>query len=237
MSWPGKSGVKTRSVSFKELSITALGHAGFLVEQTGDNLRLAFDPYDINRVEPVDWLFISHPHFDHCDPSSIKKLLKDETLIIAPTCCRAELERFDSMVRWTEVGERVELNDKLNFSSILAYNLDKFRTPTEVFHPKALGGVGFVVEINGIRLYHAGDSDFVPEMAGLKDIDVAFLPISGTFVMTLEEALEAAKAIKPKLAIPMHYGKLLGSVGDAHRFQNLLAGTVPVAPISVESEA
>ncbi|MEK7548552.1 MAG: MBL fold metallo-hydrolase, partial [Patescibacteria group bacterium] len=104
-----------------------------------------------------------------------------------------------------------------------------------VFHPKQLGGLGFIVELDGRRLYHAGDTDFVPEMAGLTKIDVAFLPISGTFVMTLEESIEAAKAIKPLLAIPMHYGKLLGSVAEAHRFSNLLNTIVPVAVISTES--
>ncbi|MEK7548551.1 MAG: MBL fold metallo-hydrolase, partial [Patescibacteria group bacterium] len=110
---------------------------------------MAFDPYDILGVDPVDFLFISHPHFDHCDPSSIKKLLKEETVIIAPRSCGRELERFSAQVRFTATGEKNTLDQRLTFESILAYNLDKFRTPTEVFHPKQLGGLGFIVELDG----------------------------------------------------------------------------------------
>jgi L-ascorbate metabolism protein UlaG (beta-lactamase superfamily) len=109
-----------------------------------------------------------------------------------------------------------------------AYNVNKFRTPNEVFHPKDMGGVGFVVEVDGFRMYHAGDTDRIPEMDGLKKLDLAFLPISGTFVMTLEEAIEAAQVLKPKMVIPMHFGKLLGSVGDANRYHNMLRDLIPV---------
>jgi L-ascorbate metabolism protein UlaG (beta-lactamase superfamily) len=187
--------------TFEGATITALGHAGFVIEFAEKKLRIAFDPYDIKEEQPVDYIFVSHQHFDHCDPVSIRKLLKNSTRIIAPACCERELSEF---------GQQLELlKDK-------------------VFHPKDMGGVGFVVEVDGFRMYHAGDTDRIPEMDGLKKLDLAFLPISGTFVMTLEEAIEAAQILKPKMVVPMHFGKLLGSVGDANRYHNMLRDLIPV---------
>jgi len=215
-------------------TITALGHAGFRVEYEEQGFSFAFDPYDIADIEPVDFVFISHPHFDHCDPASIRKLLKPKTKIIAPAVCAPELEEF---------GEAVELVDDKNkreakffkYWTVPAYNIDKFRTPSEVFHPAEKGFVGWIVEVGATRYYHAGDTDMTPEMEALKKIDVAFLPISGTFVMTLEEAIKAAEILEPDVVIPMHFGKLLGSVSEAHRFQNLLKDKLKVMVLSTES--
>lgn len=231
--------------SYKEANITALGHDGFIVEYA-EKVRFAFDPFDIqgNPVDnptqqsgegflpKADYIFVSHPHYDHCDPSSIRKLSGETTKIIAPICCKNELADFGDAVEYVEDGEKHETKH-FTYWTIPAYNINKYRTPTEVFHPKELGGVGFVVEFanpdgKNTRFYHAGDTDFTPEMAELKKVDVAFLPISGTFVMTLEEAVQAAEALEPKLAIPMHYGKLLGSSADANNFQKALSDKVPV---------
>ncbi len=217
---------------FRDITITALGHAGFIVEMA-NGIRFAFDPYDLNGdFDAVDYVFISHPHFDHCDPSAIRKISNDKTKVIAPICCKSELVNFGEAAVYAEGEEKQETKD-FTYWTIPAYNINKFRTPTEVFHPRELGGVGFVVEFvnpdgKNTRFFHAGDSDFTPEMAELKKVDVAFLPISGTFVMTLEEAVEAAIALEPKLAVPMHFGKLLGSTADANNFQKALQDKVPV---------
>lgn len=223
--------------TFKNAQITALGHAGFIVEIADKKLRFAFDPYDFSGdYEPVDYIFVSHPHYDHCDPNAIRKLLKDKTKIIAPACCKGELVEFGEQVE--AVGdEEKHSTSHFTYWTLPAYNTNKFRTPTEVFHPRELGGVGFVVELaeaggKNLRFYHAGDTDFTPEMAELKKVDVAFLPISGTFVMTLEEAMQAAIALEPKVVIPMHFGKILGSTAEATRFQNLLQGKVEVTVLS-----
>lgn len=213
--------------NFKGATITALGHAGFIVEFTEQKLRLAFDPYDIPAGEPVDYVFVSHPHFDHCDVASIRKIVKTTTTIIAPECCQNELAEFGTQVELLADKDK-HTKKELTYWALPAYNINKYRTPNEVFHPKELGGVGFVVEAGSLRLYHAGDTDRIPEMETLKKLDIAFLPISGTFVMTVEEAVEAAQVLKPKLVVPMHFGKLLGSVGDANRFSNLLSGQIPV---------
>jgi L-ascorbate metabolism protein UlaG (beta-lactamase superfamily) len=94
-----------------------------------------------------------------------------------------------------------------------AYNLNK------TFHKKGDGQVGYVIEINGVRIYHAGDTDNIPELADLKNIDLALLPVSGVYVMDWQEAVEAVKIIKPKIVIPMHYGNVVGSEDDARKFK------------------
>jgi L-ascorbate metabolism protein UlaG (beta-lactamase superfamily) len=229
-----------RETVYKGATITALGHDGFRVEVAEPAISFAFDPYDVSgEIAPVDFIFISHPHFDHCDVSSIRKLLGPKSRIIAPNCCQGELSEFTDQVDYFSGDEKVTAG-KLTYWAIPAYNIDKFRTPNEVFHPRELGGVGFVVEIpidgsKNLRFYHAGDTDLVPEMEAVKKIDVAFLPISGTFVMTLDEAIKATQLIEPDLAIPMHYGKILGSVAEANRFQNLLHDKTQVAVLSTES--
>jgi L-ascorbate metabolism protein UlaG (beta-lactamase superfamily) len=213
--------------TFEGATITALGHAGFVIEFAEKKLRIAFDPYDIKEEQPVDYIFVSHQHFDHCDPVSIRKLLKNSTRVIAPACCEQELSEFGQQLELLKDKEKHKLKQCI-YWALPAYNVNKFRTPNEVFHPKDMGGVGFVVEVDGFRMYHAGDTDRIPEMDGLKKLDLAFLPISGTFVMTLEEAIEAAQVLKPKMVIPMHFGKLLGSVGDANRYHNMLRDLIPV---------
>lgn len=213
--------------TFEGATITALGHAGFVVEFVEKKLRIAFDPYDLKEEEPVDYIFVSHQHFDHCDVVSIRKLMKKTTTVVAPECCERELAEFTDQLELLRDKEKHKLKNCI-YWALPAYNVNKYRTPNEVFHPKEMGGVGFVVEVDGFRMYHAGDTDRIPEMDGLKKLDLAFLPISGTFVMTLEEAIEAAQVLKPKMVIPMHFGKLLGSVGDANRYHNLLRDQIPV---------
>lgn len=222
-----------RTGIYAETKITALGHDGFTVEYP--EFSFAFDPYDLKDAEiaPVDFVFVSHPHFDHCDPVSIRKLLKPTGKVLAPSACAKELESFSDQLELFE-GKEKKQTQHFKYWTVPAYNIDKFRTPGEVFHPKEKGFVGWVVEVGSTRWYHAGDSDLTPEMEALKKIDIAFLPISGTFVMTLEEALRAAEILKPDVVVPMHFGKLLGSVSDAHRFQNLLKDQTKVMVLSTE---
>lgn len=217
--------------SYKESTIKALGHDGFLIDFPDKKLKFAFDPFDIKEEEPVDYIFVSHPHYDHCDPVSIRKLMNNRTKIIASVSCKKELAEFtENLILIDDKNKHEE--KQIIYWTVPAYNIDKYRTPNEVFHPKELGGVGFIVEVDRVRYYHAGDTDNIPEMEKLKKIDVAFLPISGTFVMTAEEAIDAAKVIKPRAVVPMHYGKLLGSVGEATRFQNALREEIPVIVIT-----
>ena len=114
-----------------------------------------------------------------------------------------------------------------------AYNVNKFRSPGVPFHPKEAGNVGFVIAVEGQRIYHAGDTDVIPEMEAI-ETDIALLPVSGTYVMTAEEAVEAAALIKPKVAIPMHVGRGIGAHDDAERFKE--KAPVPVEVLPIESQ-
>ena len=136
-----------RETTYKGATITALGHDGFRVEIAQPAVSFAFDPFDLRgEVTPVDYVFVSHSHFDHCDISSIRKLLGPKSRVIAPPCCHSELQEFTDQLDIYTGTDKVAIG-KITYWAIPAYNLDKFRTPNEVFHPKELGGVGFVVEI------------------------------------------------------------------------------------------
>ena len=115
-------------------------------------------------------------------------------------------------------------------TAVPAYNVDKFREPGEVFHPREAGGLGYVVELDGRRIYHAGDTDATSEMRDVQ-CDVALLPVSGTFVMTAEEAAAACGTISAAAVVPMHYGDIVGTAADAARLQQLCGIPVTILPL------
>jgi L-ascorbate metabolism protein UlaG (beta-lactamase superfamily) len=123
-------------------------------------------------------------------------------------------------------GETKEVRG-VTVQAVPAYNINKFRSPGQVFHPKEEGRVGYVIKVKGVTIYHAGDTDAIPEVKGL-NVDIALLPVSGTYVMTAEEAIELANTMKPKVAIPMHYGAIVGSEADAKRFKEGVKGRVEI---------
>ena len=129
-------------------------------------------------------------------------------------------KKLSGDVRIIKPGEKMTI-DTLTFEATPAYNTNK------QFHPKEKGWLGFIIEIDGVRIYHAGDTDFIPEMKTL-NVDMALLPVSGTYVMTSDEAVEAALAIHPAVAIPMHYGAIVGDATDADNFKDKLKGNVEV---------
>jgi L-ascorbate metabolism protein UlaG (beta-lactamase superfamily) len=211
-------------IEFKELKISWLGHDSFVIS----NLKtVAIDPFKIKgRHHPADVLLITHEHFDHCSLDDVKKVISNKTVIVTTPACRAELSKAKiSEIRTVKPGDKLRL-DGVSIEAVPAYNLNKFREPGKVFHPKEEQNVGYIIEMDGVHVYHAGDTDAIPEMKGLKT-DVALLPVSGTYVMTAEEAAEAARLVRPLLAIPMHYGTIVGSERDAIKFKEL-------APCKVE---
>ncbi len=173
------------------------------------------DPFKLPAgAPPADLILITHDHFDHCSPEDVKAIRTARTVVVAP---RAAAGKLPGPVEVIAPGqERTVLG--VTLKAVPAYNTDK------PFHPKSAGLVGYVFTLAGITYYHAGDTDDIPEMAGLAP-DVALLPVSGTYVMTADEAAAAARAIKPKAVIPMHYGSIVGDAGDARRFAKLLEGT------------
>jgi L-ascorbate metabolism protein UlaG (beta-lactamase superfamily) len=210
-------------MKYDGLEIRWLGHDCFVIK--GEK-TVVIDPFKIATSEKADYLLITHEHFDHCSPEDAKKVIQPSTVVVAIPDCKGELSKLNLRdVRYVKPGDELSLPG-LVVKAVPAYNVTKFREPGKVFHPKSDGDVGYVITISSIRLYHTGDSDHIPEMRGLAP-DIAFLPVSGTYVMTSEEAAEAARSIKPKLAIPMHYASIVGSEKDAIRFKEL-------APCKVE---
>jgi len=217
---------------YGEVEFTWLGHDCFKVKAAG--LTIYFDPYEIKGGEPADIVFASHGHFDHLSPGDIAKISTGETVVVTTPSSKPQL----SGVKLKEVltvkpGDRVEVKG-VEVQAVPAYNVNKFMSPGRVFHPKEEGGVGFLVTLAGVKIYHAGDTDLIAEMEGLQP-DVALIPVSGTYVMTAEEAAEALKKIKPKVAIPMHYGSIVGSPEDAEKFRQLAPKEVQV--VILEKEA
>ena len=160
---------------------------------------------------------ITHEHFDHCSPEDVAKIQKSGSVIVTEKDSGAKLS---GDVRIVEVGDTLAIDD-VTVEAVPAYNTNKD------FHPKSKGWLGFIVEVDGVRVYHAGDTDFIPEMKDFS-VDIALLPVSGTYVMTADEAVEAALAINPKIAIPMHYGAIVGGEQDAESFKAALEGKVEV---------
>jgi len=189
-------------------NISWLGHAGFKIK--GEK-TVYIDPFKINDNEPADIIIITHEHFDHLSPDDIKKIQTGKTLIVTTQDCYS---KFSGNIKTISPGKSLDV-DGIKIEAVPAYNANK------QFHPKENGWIGVIVTINGKRIYHAGDTDNIPEMSNLKNIDVALLPVSGTYVMTAEEAADAANRIMPKVAVPMHYGSIVGTKADAEKFKKL----------------
>lgn len=201
-----------------EVEISWLGHAAFLI--TYKDTRYYLDPFKIRAKGPADVVLITHEHFDHLSVEDLKKIAKSDTQIVAPESCRENLRAFKmGVIKLVKPGESTNVKNG-RVEAIPAYNINKFRAPGIVYHPKEQAGVGYILEVGGLRIYHAGDTDFTPEMRSLK-VDVALVPVSGTFVMTAEEAAYAVNAFKPKVAIPMHFGAIVGDKSDAETFKKL----------------
>lgn len=196
-------------------NITWLGHDGFKISASK---TIYIDPFKLSGDhEPADVICITHDHYDHCSPEDVAKLQKEDTVIVAAENCK---DRLSGDVRLVKAGDKVTIDD-LTVEAVPAYNV------TKGFHPREAGGVGYVLTADGTTIYHAGDTDPIPEMEGL-EVDIAMIPVSGVYVATAEEAVEAAKKIKPGVVIPMHYGAIVGSRADAERFKQLWSGEVVI---------
>jgi len=215
--------------TYKNVDVHWLGHDSFVL---AGSRTVIIDPFKAQGVYKADVLLVSHEHFDHLSEDDIKRFSSPSTTIVAPKICEDGLKKFSNEKRFIAPGSNVEVKG-VSVDAVPAYNIDKFREPGKVFHPKPDGRVGYVVTLDGVRFYHAGDSDATPEMKAL-DVDVAFLPVSGTYVMTAVEAADAARVMKVKVAVPMHWGKIVGSKADAETFKRLLAGSRAVEVLEKE---
>jgi len=206
------------------LKISWLGHDGFKIENAK---RVYIDPYEIKGGVEADILLISHDHLDHCSPEDVEKIISKKTTIITTAESKRKLSKTKAKdIRVAKPGQKILIDD-VSIETVPAYNVNKFRSPGQPFHPKQNEMLGFIITMSGARIYHAGDTDLIPEMERLS-VDVACLPVSGTYVMTAEEAAESTNRIRLKVAIPMHYGSIVGDDGDAERFKRLASCEVRV---------
>ncbi|NOY68545.1 MAG: MBL fold metallo-hydrolase [Deltaproteobacteria bacterium] len=194
--------------------ISWLGHDGFRIES---GITTYFDPFQIKTDVKADLILITHEHFDHCSPEDVEKIKGPDTVIITEKDSAKKLAGDISIM---EPGDKLTIKN-ISVEAVRAYNIDK------AFHPRKNNWLGFIVTIDGHRIYHAGDTDLIPEMSDI-NVDIALLPVSGTYVMTAAQAVEAAKIIMPELAIPMHFGSIVGDDEDARYFKEKLEGVVDV---------
>ena len=197
-----------------------LGHASFRLN--GEKV-VYIDPYQLKTTQPADIILITHGHYDHCSPDDVRKIRQATTAIVATGDCASKL---GGEVRVIKAGEVITLQG-VSIEAVPAYNIGKS------YHPKEAGGLGYIVTLNGVRIYHAGDTDHTPEMDAVR-ADVALLPVGGKYTMDAREAAEAVNAMKPKVAVPMHWGNIVGSKADAERFAQLCQ--VPVRILEREED-
>lgn len=197
-----------------------LGHDTFKI--FGEKV-IYTDPFRIKTEDNADIILVTHEHYDHCSPEDIEKVRGAHTVIVAPPDCA---EKLSGDIRTVRPGDAITVQG-IPVEAVPSYNTNK------QFHPKANAWVGYIFTVMGERIYIAGDTDYIPEMKDF-NVDIALLPVSGTYVMTAEEAVKAALAMKPRVAIPMHFNSIVGTPEDAERFAQALEGKVEVRVLREE---
>lgn len=187
---------------------------------TSSNKVIYIDPFNLSSGEKADYIFITHEHYDHCSIADVKKIIKPETIVITVPDCLSKMAGLPvKEVKLVKPGDSGRLQH-IDFQAIPAYNTNK------IFHPHENAWVGFALKIDNKILYHTGDSDVIPEMKQLHGITMMFVPVSGKFVMNSSEAASLVNFLKPKYAIPMHYGtQVAGTTEDAENFRKLVNGS------------
>ncbi|TGC06754.1 MBL fold metallo-hydrolase [Methanolobus halotolerans] len=208
------------NVTIDNVLIDWLGHAGFMIK--ADGLVIHIDPYmlqdTVSRDDMADILLLTHEHGSHCHPDSIRRVRKSDATTLVPENMGLQ---FRGDARRVEEGDSLtgELAIKgVGIEVVPAYTRDSS------FHPRE-DGVGYIIEVGGLRIYHSGDTDFIPEMSDFS-ADVALLPIGGTSTMDEVQAAEATAIISPKIVIPMHYSAE-DTLADPEKFRELVKQKAP----------
>lgn len=207
-------------LEYKGVKISWLGHAAFRLIN-GNGKVVYIDPFQIKAAAPADLILITHEHYDHCSIEDVRKILKANSVIVTTAAAQDKLRTVNAQFLLVVPGKSYSI-DGVKIEAVPAYNVNKFRSPGVPYHPEKDNKVGFIITMGGVRIYHAGDTDLIPGLdTKVKNIDVALVPVSGTYVMTAEEAAQAVNKINPKIAIPMHIGSIVGTADDVHRFEKL----------------
>lgn len=190
------------STSKGPLKITFFGHASLMLEWAGQIIQV--DPVsqfaDYSQLPKADLILVTHDHYDHFDPKAINLLSHEKTLVILTQKCSPKFTGGKIMTN----GETIKFKD-ITIEAVPAYNIVHMRSQGVPYHPKGEGN-GYVITLDDKRIYIAGDTENIPEMKNLKNIDLAFLPMNLPYTMTPEMVADAARAIKPKILYPYHYG-------------------------------
>lgn len=199
-------------MTFIDQQIIWFGQSAFRISSSSGR-RLYVDVYKVpSDPVPADVILFTHPHHDHYNPKAISRLSTQETVVVVPkTMAKAGF-------RGINPGESVQVSS-FRITVVPAYNLRNFP------HGRKNLWLGYLIEVDGVRVYHAGDTDFIPEMNGLRP-DIAMLPVVGFVSMSIARAVQAAKAIEPKVVLPMHYGLMPGTKRNGDKFAKAYNGVV-----------
>lgn len=193
--------------------ITWLGHATIRID-TGDTV-IFFDPYKMKEWSKAHVVILSHEHFDHCSVEDLKKVVTKQTIMVGPPKVKGVMHRMSRKFHVMTAGDKIEVRG-IPIEAMPAYNTEK------PFHLKSAGGLGYILEIDGKRIYYAGDTDVIPEMQNL-NVHTAILPVGGMYTMDAEDAARAYKITGAEVGIPMHYGSDIGSGADGEHFKRLIS--------------
>lgn len=222
--WLGHDGfkitVKAESRQHVEDSSRSSGDNGIGPGRNTNDISIYIDPYQISKDKfknDAQILLITHNHFDHLSIEDIQHITNENTIIIAADECIEKLKGVQSREIIPVKQGNTKLVNEVPIEAVPAYNTNK------QYHPKNDGKVGYIITLNNTRIYHAGDTDAIEEMSTFKP-DIALVPVSGTYVMTADEAAVAVdQMLRPKkIAVPMHYGSIVGSQKDAEKFSKLV---------------
>lgn len=198
----GKLETDTIPTSSGDLKITFLGHGSLLFNFQGKNIYI--DPYsrvaDYSKLPPADIILITHEHHDHLDLDALKHILNSSTTTVMTKACAQQISGDILMANGDE-----QTVQGILIRAVPAYNIVHKRPNGQPFHPKGMGN-GYILTFGDLRVYVAGDTENIPEMQTIKDIDVAFLPMNLPYTMTPEMAADAALALRPRLLYPYHFG-------------------------------
>jgi len=203
-----------------------LGHDTFRID--GSSI-VYVDPWKLGPGQPqAHAVLVTHDHYDHLSLADIDKVSGPGTVVVGPPCVTDKVGRRPAFT--AQPGQTVDVGTA-KVTAVRAYNINKFKQPGVVYHPRDACHVGYIIDMDGVRIYHAGDTDAIPEMQEV-EVDVALLPVGGTYTMTAEEAVHACTLLKAQVVVPMHFGDIVGSAADARRLEQLCR--IPVTILEQE---